>query len=51
LRSYSGGSTQLYNDLVSSGKTMFYLARVHKPYQIKIEWREIGSDKVHESTR
>ena len=27
-----------------------YPARVTKPYQIKIEWREIGSDKVREST-
>ncbi len=27
-----------------------YPARATKPYQIKIEWREIGSDKVREST-
>ncbi len=27
-----------------------YPARVTKPFQIKIEWREMGSDKVHEST-
>ncbi len=27
-----------------------YPARATKPYQIKIEWREIGSDKSHEST-
>jgi len=27
-----------------------YPARVNKPYQLRIEWREIGSDKVHEST-
>ncbi len=27
-----------------------YPARVNKPYQIRIEWREIGSEKVHEST-
>jgi len=27
-----------------------YPARVTKPFQIKIEWPEIGSDKVYEST-
>ncbi len=26
-----------------------YPARVRKPYQLEVEWREIGSDKVHES--
>jgi len=27
-----------------------YSAREKKPYQIKSEWREIGSDKMHEAT-
>ncbi|MFZ0311550.1 MAG: hypothetical protein WAL85_02470 [Candidatus Korobacteraceae bacterium] len=34
----------------SHAGTNVYMARVHKPYQLKIAAREIGSDKVKEFT-
>lgn len=51
----SGQSTQRINfecdtGIYSRPGNNVYPARITKPYQIKIEWREIGSNKVHEST-